>query len=105
MSIGFLATALKVATLLLLMQSVAAEAAEVRVLCTSAITPTTNALFAQFERETGHKILVRYEFGPNLRRQVELNESFDVAIVSFDVESLIKLGKIADGTRVVLGRT
>ena len=60
--------------------------------------PSSNA-------KTGHKIIARYDFGANLRRQVEAGETFDVAILSLDVEDLIKQGKIAGGTRVVLGRT
>lgn len=105
MRIGSLATAMKIASLFLLVQGVAAEAVEVNVLCTTAMTSTASELFAQFERETGHKIVARYDFGVNLRRQVEAGETFDVAILSLDVEDLIKQGKIAGGTRVVLGRT
>jgi len=105
MNIGILATAQKVAISLSVILAVRAEAAEIRVLCTSATTATTNRLFAEFERETGHKTVVRYEFGPGLRRQAELNETFDVAIVSFDVAELTTSRKITDGTRVVIGRT
>ena len=70
MRIGSLATAMKIASLFLLVQGVAAEAVEVNVLCTTAMTSTASELFAQFERETGHKIVARYDFGANLKRQV-----------------------------------
>jgi molybdate transport system substrate-binding protein len=82
-----------------------AEAAEIKVLCNAAITSVTDELFARFQRATGHKLTVRYEFGPVLSREIEAGEEFDVAILSLDVEGLVKQGKIAAGTRVVLGRT
>jgi molybdate transport system substrate-binding protein len=82
-----------------------AEAAEIKVLCNGAITSVTDELFTRFQRATGHKLTVRYEFGPVLSREIEAGEVFDVAILSLDVEGLVKQGKIAAGTRVVLGRT
>ena len=82
-----------------------AKAAEIKVLCNGAITSVTDELFARFQRATGHKLTVRYGFGPVLSREIEAGEVFDVAILSLDVEGLIKQGKIAAGTRVVLGQT
>ena len=90
---------------LFLLEGLAADAAEVRVLSTNAITSVTNQLYAQFERATGHKLTVRYEFGPILKREIEAGATFDVSILSLDVDDLIKQGKIAVGTRAVLGRT
>jgi ABC-type molybdate transport system substrate-binding protein len=89
---------------LLLLEGLAAAAAEVRVLSTNAITSVTNELYAQFELVTGHKLSVRYEFGPILKREIEAGATFDVSILSLDVDDLIKQGKIAVGTRAVLGR-
>ena len=88
-----------------LLEGVAADAAEVRVLSTNAITSVTNELYAQFERATGHMLTVRYEFGPILKREIEAGATFDVSILSLDVDDLIKQGKVAVGTRAVLGRT
>jgi molybdate transport system substrate-binding protein len=90
---------------IILLQGVTTEAAEVRVLSTGALTIVTNELYAQFERSTGHKLAVRYGFGPVLSREIETGATFDVAILSLDVEGLIKHGKIAAGTRSVLGRS
>jgi len=89
----------------LLLEGLVADAAEVRVLSTNAITSVANQLYAQFERATGHKLTVRYEFGPILKREIEAGATFDVSILSLDVDDLIKQGKIAAGTRAVLGRT
>jgi molybdate transport system substrate-binding protein len=98
-------TAVK-AFLIVLLQGIVAEAAEVKVLCsTAALVPVMNEFVPQFERTTGHKVTIRYEFGPVLIREIEAGAVFDVAILSLDVDGLIKRGKIAAGTRAVLGRT
>jgi molybdate transport system substrate-binding protein len=95
----------KIGFVFLLFYGVVAEAADINVLCSNAIIPIMNELSPQFERATGHKLAIRYEFGPVLSREIEAGAAFDVAILSLDVEGLIKQGKIAAGTRAVLGRT
>jgi molybdate transport system substrate-binding protein len=82
-----------------------AGAAELKVLSAAALNPVTNALFAEFERTTGHKLVVRAATGPILSKEIEAGAPFDVAILSLDVETLIKQGKIAPGTRTALVRT
>jgi|SRR5690348_1946921 len=86
-------------------QGVAAHAAEIKVLCSNAIVPIMSELVPRFERATGHKLAIRYEAGPVLKRQIEAGEAFDVAILSLDVDDLIRQAKLAVGTRAVLGRT
>jgi molybdate transport system substrate-binding protein len=89
----------------LLLQDLAADAAEIKVLSTNAIPSVTDALYGQFEQATGHKLAVRYAFGPVLNREIESGAVFDVAILSLDIAGLVRQGKIVEGTRVVLGRT
>jgi molybdate transport system substrate-binding protein len=86
-------------------QSASARAAELRVLSAAALNPVTNVLFAEFERATGHKLAVRAATGPILSKEIEAGAPFDVAILSLDVDALIKSGKIAPGTRTALVRT
>ena len=95
------------AFLIALLQGTVTEAAEVKVLCSSAsaVVSVMNELVPQFERVTGHKLTIRYDLGPVLNREIEAGAVFDVAILSLDVEALIKQGKIAAGTRTVLGQT
>lgn len=93
------------ALLIFLVQIIAVEAAEVKVLSSGAIVPIMNELIPQFERDTGHKVAIRYDFGPVLKRQIEAGEFFDVAIVSFDIDDLVRQGKLAAATRVLIGRT
>jgi molybdate transport system substrate-binding protein len=100
-----LVTVARITLLVLLLKGASAEAAEIRVLCSNAITPIMIDLFAQFERASGHKLAVRYELGPVLNREIEADAAFDVAILSLDVEGLVKSGKIVADTRTVVGRT
>jgi molybdate transport system substrate-binding protein len=83
----------------------AADAAEIKVLSAGAARQPQRELFSQFERVTGQKIVTEFDFGLSLKRRIEAGEAFDVAILTVDVDELIKQGKIAPGTRVVLGRT
>ena len=83
----------------------AAEAAEIKVLSSNAIRPALHEVFSDFERATGHKVATQYEGSLVSKRRIEAGEAFDVVVVSFDVDELAKLGRIAPGTRVVLGRT
>jgi molybdate transport system substrate-binding protein len=96
---------LAMAALSLLTQGMMAVGAEIKVLCSSAITPIMTQLVPRFESATGHKLTIRYDFGPVLQRQIAAGEAFDVAILSLDVEELIRQGKVAAGSRTVLGRT
>ena len=45
-----------------------------------------------------------YELPPALVKRVDAGEPFDVLILSYDVEGLIKQGKLAADSRTVLGR-
>jgi molybdate transport system substrate-binding protein len=84
----------------LLAQGVAANAAEVKVLAGAGMRGTFGELVPQFERATGHKIVIEYGGGGTLRKQIEAGEAFDLVIIdSADVDDLIKQGKIAGDTR------
>jgi molybdate transport system substrate-binding protein len=87
------------------LQGATTGAAELRVLSSNALTPIMSELFPQFESASGHRLSVRYDFGPVLKREIENGEPFDVAILSLDVGDLIKQGKIVASSRFVLGRT
>jgi molybdate transport system substrate-binding protein len=89
----------------LLAQGVAANAAEVKVLAGAVMPGVFAELGPQFERVTGHKIVIQYGPGAALRRQIEAGEAFDLAIIASErVDDLIKQGKIAGDTRVDIVR-
>jgi len=81
-----------------------AEAADVKVLVTGAARASYEQLAPQFERATGHKLSAQYGLPPALVAKVDAGEPFDVIVLSYDVEPLIKQGKLAAGSRTVLGK-
>jgi molybdate transport system substrate-binding protein len=89
----------------LLAQGVAANAAEVKVLSGAAMRATFGELVPQFERATGHKVVIEYGGGGTLRRQIEAGEAFDLVIIdTADVDELINQGKVAGDTRADIVR-
>jgi molybdate transport system substrate-binding protein len=59
-----------------------------------------------FERTTGHRLVIDYDFAADLKRRIEAGDPFDVAILPPDLaDDLVRRGKLAAGSRVDLGRT
>jgi molybdate transport system substrate-binding protein len=102
----FRAFALGVASILWL--TVAAGAAEVRVMISGGLSAAYNALVPEFERATGHKVITAY--GPSMGTtanaipvRLERGEPADVLIlVGYALGDLIKQGKVVPGSRVDL---
>jgi molybdate transport system substrate-binding protein len=91
---------------ILLVVSVSAEAADIKVLSGNGARAAVSELGAQFERASGHKVTIRFEVNPEVKRKIEAGESFDVAILNPPVlDDLIKQSKIAPDTRAVIGRS
>lgn len=106
MKIGSLAAAATFSLMILLAQGVAAEAAEVKVLSALAMRPVMNELGPQFERATGHKLVIQFDVIGVLKRQIDAGERFDVAILTTPlIDDLVKEGKIAAGTRADIARS
>ena len=84
----------------ILAMSASAKAAEVDVLASLAIKPVIDAIGLPFERASGHRLVVRYELTPVVKRKIEEGAAFEVAIANpGHVTDLIKQGKIAAGSR------
>ena len=81
------------------------QAAEVRVFLTGAARPMYDALAPQFERATGHKLTTVSALPLELVAKVDAGEPYDVIVLSYDVEALIKRGKVEASSRTVLGQT
>ena len=86
------------------MAATATHAAEITVISTGAMPGFYDAITPMFARATGHKLKVEYGLPPELTKKIETGAPFDVAVLSFDVENLVKQGKLAAGSRTVLGR-
>src|SRR5262245_52477146 len=89
----------------LLSQGVAAAAGEVKIMAGAAMAGAFAELLPQFERATGHKVVIQYGATGNFKKQIEAGEAFDLVIFGSDgVDDLIKQGKIAGDTRLDIAR-
>ena len=78
----------------------AVPASEIKVLSIPLKGPLDN-IGSQFERATGHKLMVKYAPSVPLLKQVDAGEPFDVILIFPNlVDELIKQGKVAPSTRV-----
>ncbi|MBI4192855.1 MAG: substrate-binding domain-containing protein [Betaproteobacteria bacterium] len=106
MNIGSVTAAATFTLIILLAQSVAGEAAEIKVLCANAMGLVMNELGPQFERATGHKLVIQFDVNDVLKRQIDAGDGFDVAILTTPtIDNLAKGGKIAASTRADIARS
>jgi molybdate transport system substrate-binding protein len=97
--------AIKITFIAPLAQTAGVDAAEVKVVSGAAMRGAFRELLPQFERATGHKIVIEYGAGTALRKQIEGGEAFDLVIIdASEVDELIKQGKIAGDTRADIVR-
>ena len=81
------------------------HAADINAFITGAARRSLETLVPPFERASGHRLVAQFGLPPELIKKVDAGEPFDVIILSYDVEGLIKQGKVAADSRTVLGRT
>jgi molybdate transport system substrate-binding protein len=87
------------------MMAQAATAAEIKVLTTGAFKQVVVALVPEFEKATGHKVVVDNGTVGQLQKRVDGGETFDVLVLSpRGIEDYIKGGKIAAGSNARLAR-
>ena len=84
----------------------AANAAEIRVLCSMALKAVAEELFPQFEQSTKHKVVVQFALAATQKQKAESGEPFDLIVVTpAMLDDLIKQGKVAADTRTVVARS
>jgi molybdate transport system substrate-binding protein len=98
----FALSALSIGLSLLMTQTT--QAAEVKAFVTGAARAAYETITQQFERDTGHKLVTHFDLPPALVRKIDAGEPYDVIILSYDVEALIKQGKVVADSRTVFGR-
>jgi len=87
------------------MMGQSAAAAEIKVLTTGAFKQVVVALVPEFEKATGHKVIVDNGTVGQLTQRVEAGEAFDVLVLSpRGIEDFIKKGKIVAGTNANLAK-
>jgi molybdate transport system substrate-binding protein len=83
----------------------ASAAAEVKVLTAGAFKQIVLAVVPEFEKQSGHKVVVENDTVGALTKRIEGGEAFDVAVLTpAAVDDLAGKGKIAGGTKTVLAR-
>jgi molybdate transport system substrate-binding protein len=83
----------------------AATAAEIKVLTAGAYKQVVIALQPEFEKQTGHKLVVDNGTVGQLVKRIEGGEVFDVVVVSPGAaEGLVKTGKVVAGSSVNIAR-
>lgn len=81
------------------------EAAEVKVWAGGVVRPVLEAFRPDFERNSGHTLVIDYGSSPEFQRRLAEGKSFDVAIlVPATIDAWIKSGTVAAGSRSNLAR-
>ncbi len=80
-----------------------AAAAEIKVLTAGAFKQVVLALVPDFEKQSGHKVVVDNGTAGQLKKRIEDGEAFDVAVITpAVVDELTTKGKLVQGSRVNL---
>lgn len=80
-----------------------ADAADIKVLTTGAFRPVVLAVVSDFEKQSGHKVVVDNGTAGELQKRIESGEAFDVAVITPKVvDGFIAAGKITSGSRLNL---
>jgi molybdate transport system substrate-binding protein len=82
-----------------------ARAAEIKLLCASALHPVIDALIPDFEKFSGHKVTVAYGTAGAVADRVQKGEAADIVISSVSmIDRLQAQGKVAAGSRVIIAK-
>jgi molybdate transport system substrate-binding protein len=84
----------------------AAQAAELKVLSSTALKAAMQELAPQFERTTEYKLAIAFGPTASLKQQIEAGATFDLALITpAAIDDLIKQSKIDAATRRDIART
>ena len=94
-----------IAVMFLLTQGQAAQSAEVKVLSVQPLRTFLDELGPEFQRATGHKLVIKYDVSAALKRHIDAGETFDVALILPGIiDELLQQGKVAAGSRIDIAR-
>jgi molybdate transport system substrate-binding protein len=92
--------------LLLGLQGEHAAAAEIKVLSTGNMSSILTEITGEFERTTGHKLIIEYGSTTRIKSRIEADEPADLTInEKFVLEDLLHQARIANGTLVDIARS
>jgi molybdate transport system substrate-binding protein len=82
------------------------QAAGITVLASNGVKTVLEELVPQFERTTGHTVVLRFGTAAGLKAQIDKGDVFDVAILTAAlIDDLIGQGTLAAGTRADIARS
>jgi molybdate transport system substrate-binding protein len=85
----------------LLLSASAVNAAEIKVIASTAMREAMDAVAPQFERDSGHKLAISFESGATLPKKVKDGAQADLVITTpATIDDLADAGKVVAGTRV-----
>jgi molybdate transport system substrate-binding protein len=94
------------AAVTILSSSLAAIAAEIKIISSVGMRAVLEELQPQFERTTQHKLIITFGTAAPLKRQVDEGAAFDVTILTPPMlEDLAKSGKVETGSVVSVAKT
>ncbi len=81
------------------------HAAELKILAGGSLTSVLNELGPQFERASGHKLVIHFDSTPNLIKQATSGDPFDLGVVPVDVfKDAAARARFAPGPTVDIAR-
>ena len=93
-------------TAMLLAFGVSAQAAEIKVLSSNALKSVLEEIAPQFEKSSGHKLVIVWGAAAPLRGQIEKGEVFDATILTTPaIDALMAQAKLDKATRTPLARS
>jgi molybdate transport system substrate-binding protein len=102
MKSGSLVAAVNIGFMLLLVVSITAEAAELKVLSTPAMQTVLEDVEQKFERVTGHKLAFTFAPTRAIVKRVQDGETADVIVIPRqEIDSFVKDGKAVAGNVTV----
>ena len=85
--------------------AVPVRAAEITVLCSNGIRAVMQELVPQFEKATGHHVVITYGLAAALKRQIDAGEPFDLAVLTPQfIDDGIEKGRLVRESRTELAR-
>ncbi|HUR34229.1 MAG TPA: molybdate ABC transporter substrate-binding protein [Vicinamibacterales bacterium] len=89
-----------------LAQARAANAAQLTILCSNGMKAVMQEITPQFERESGHTVVITYGVSADVNRQIAAGQPFDIVVLTPAlIDELIEQRRIAADTRTVLARS
>lgn len=82
------------------------SASEIKVLSANVFTGVLDGLIGDFERSSGHKVVLSYATAGTIKKRVQSGEDGDVTIVTKPMmDELVRSGKVANGTAMDIARS